>query len=111
MMVNCGENDLCLKINCQHNGTCQRLPMARTKCLCLEQWDGQECEDDVNECLNNASNLCLNNGTCLNSPGGYTCQCQENYLGRNCERKHVCLGAFTVFKSGTMSSRWRTLLL
>ncbi|UJR09595.1 hypothetical protein I4U23_013830 [Adineta vaga] len=85
------ENDLCSKLKCRHNGTCQRLPHAQAQCLCTAQWHGNECQHDVNECFMNSTNLCLNNGTCWNYPGGYTCRCLENYLGSNCERKHVCL--------------------
>jgi hypothetical protein len=94
------ENDLCLKLNCQHNGTCQRLPYGQAKCLCIEQWYGNECEYDVNECIMNKTDLCLNNGTCLNYPGGYACQCQENYLGIHCERKHICLIRSPCFNNG-----------
>jgi protocadherin Fat 4 len=94
------ENDLCLKLNCQHNGTCQRLSYGQAKCLCTEQWYGNECQLDVNECLINKTDLCLNNGTCWNYPGGYLCQCQENYLGKNCERKHICLEHSPCFNNG-----------
>jgi hypothetical protein len=87
-------------MNCQHNGTCQRLPFGQVKCLCIEQWYGNECQYDVNECIMNKTNLCLNNGTCLNYPGGYTCQCQENYLGIYCERKHICLEHSPCFNHG-----------
>ena len=84
------EDDLCLELNCQNNGTCQRLPHGRAKCLCNEYWTGDECDEDVNECDERTS-LCLNNGTCLNTPGNYQCQCSENYLGKHCEEKHICL--------------------
>jgi hypothetical protein len=85
------ENDLCLKLNCQNNSTCQRLSNGQAKCLCTTQWSGSECQYDVNECEINQTNICLNNGQCFNYPGGYKCQCEENYLGQNCERKHICL--------------------
>ncbi|CAF1001650.1 unnamed protein product [Adineta steineri] len=94
------ENDLCLKLNCQHNGTCQRLSNGQAKCLCTEQWNGTECQTDVNECIMNKTNLCLNNGTCINYPGGYTCHCSENYLGYHCERKHICLEHTPCFNNG-----------
>ncbi|CAF1554092.1 unnamed protein product [Adineta ricciae] len=85
------ENDLCLKLKCQNNGTCQRLPNGQVKCLCTEQWSGSECQDDVDECLNRTTILCYNNGICSNERGGYSCRCLENYLGSRCEREHVCL--------------------
>ncbi|CAF3431133.1 unnamed protein product [Rotaria socialis] len=86
------ENDLCSQLHCQNDGTCQRLPNGKAKCLCSEQFDGNECEHDVNECeLANQTEICLNNGKCINYPGGYRCQCQEHYLGEHCEHKHICL--------------------
>ncbi|CAF3833457.1 unnamed protein product [Rotaria magnacalcarata] len=86
------ENDLCSQLHCQNDGTCQRLPNGKAKCLCKEQFDGNECEHDVNECeLTNQTEICLNNGKCINYPGGYRCQCQEYYLGEHCEHKHICL--------------------
>ena len=85
------EIDLCMKASCRNNGTCQRLFNGQTKCLCAEQWSGPECQYDVNECETNRSDTCLNDGRCVNYPGGYQCQCQENYFGQHCERKHVCL--------------------
>jgi hypothetical protein len=48
----------------------------------------------------NKTNLCLNNGTCLNYPGGYACHCLENYLGMHCERKHICLEHKPCFNNG-----------
>ena len=32
----------------------------------------------------NKTNICLNNDTDFNYPGGYECQCQENYFGLYC---------------------------
>ncbi|CAF5016122.1 unnamed protein product, partial [Rotaria sp. Silwood1] len=94
------ENDLCLKLNCQNNGTCQRLPNKKAKCLCTQQWYGDRCQYDINECIINKTNICLNNGTCYNYPGSYKCQCQENYLGIHCERKHSCLEHAPCFNNG-----------
>jgi hypothetical protein len=41
--------------------------------------------------MTNKTDLCFNNGTCSNEPGGYSCQCEDYYLGSHCERKHICL--------------------
>lgn len=38
---------------------------------------------DVQEC--STINLCLNNGTCFNNNGSYSCQCTEGWQGQNCE--------------------------
>lgn len=36
---------------------------------------------DINECL---SNPCVNGAECINTPGGYTCNCKEGWTGLNC---------------------------
>ena len=36
---------------------------------------------DVNECLNSP---CKNAGTCIDSPGSYTCRCAGGWTGTNC---------------------------
>jgi Notch 1 len=94
------EIDLCLNLNCQHNGTCQRILAGPARCQCTEHWFGDMCEHDVNECLRNQTDRCLNNGTCWNYPGGYSCHCQENYLGEHCERKHICLEYSPCYNNG-----------
>ena len=38
---------------------------------------------DVDECKVN--NPCKNGATCVNSVGGYSCQCPANYKGQHCE--------------------------
>jgi len=81
------EIDVCLELDCQNNGTCQRLEQGQGQCLCPYEWFGQRCEYDRNEC---EENICLNNGTCSNHPGGYRCYCQENFYGNNCQHKHIC---------------------
>ena len=37
---------------------------------------------DVNECKRNP---CKNGAVCVNSHGGYTCQCKTGFKGKNCE--------------------------
>lgn len=39
---------------------------------------------DVQEC--STINPCLNNGTCFNNNGSYSCQCTEGWQGQNCEK-------------------------
>ena len=44
---------------------------------------GTYCENDINECTESAP--CTNNGTCINSFGGYTCNCTFAWTGMNCQ--------------------------
>lgn len=40
------------------------------------------CEHNINECENNP---CLNQGSCFDTYGSYTCQCMRGFGGQNCE--------------------------
>ena len=44
---------------------------------------------DINECENDP---CQNGGTCVNSPGGYSCNCVDGYTGDHCQEGKI--GAF-----------------
>lgn len=39
---------------------------------------------DIQEC--SSINPCLNNGTCFNNNGSYSCQCTDGWQGQNCEK-------------------------
>ncbi|XP_052794532.1 uncharacterized protein LOC128227759 isoform X2 [Mya arenaria] len=68
------------------------------ECRCLQEWDGDACDMDVNEC-NTSLNICPLRSQCKNLQGGFLCecdigfemtadrQCKEcdvNYFGKNC---------------------------
>ena len=52
------------------------------ECNCSTGWQGNHCQDDVNECSNPP---CQNGGQCINVPGTYICVCSGYWLGQNCE--------------------------
>jgi len=49
--------------------------------LCC-RYRGMNCERNINECENNP---CLNQGSCFDTYGSYTCQCMRGFGGQNCE--------------------------
>ena len=51
---------------------------SRFQCECPDEFTGELCDIDVDECL---SNICLNEAMCVNVYGGYQCQCQAGYEG------------------------------
>ncbi|XP_064472120.1 cubilin-like [Ornithodoros turicata] len=81
--------DECASNPCQHGGTCIDL-FKKYQCLCRDNWEGAQCEQDVDECSRYAySDLgCQNGGTCINTPGGYRCQCPAAYHGVHCTEQH-----------------------
>ena len=38
---------------------------------------------DVNECQ--SIDLCVNNGTCINTNGSYICNCTDGWQGQHCD--------------------------
>jgi len=48
---------------------------------------GDNCSVDINEC---ASVPCQHNSTCVNTFGGYLCNCTGGYLGPNCAYPDYC---------------------
>ncbi|KAG6453574.1 hypothetical protein O3G_MSEX008219 [Manduca sexta] len=81
-------DDDCHSQPCQHAGTCLNL-VNGYHCLCPPNWEGKDCDIDVNECRNFAGTDlgCQNGATCLNTPGSYVCLCRSGWYGLHCTRK------------------------
>ncbi|XP_072181687.1 cadherin EGF LAG seven-pass G-type receptor 2-like [Diadema setosum] len=63
------------------------------KCDCPPGFTGNYCMTEINFCY---SNPCANGGVCVQKEAGYTCLCQEGFIGTNCEMdkgKGRCSGA------------------
>lgn len=73
---------------CQHGGTCLNLVDGH-HCLCPSNWEGKDCDIDVNECRNFAGTDlgCQNGAMCINRPGAYECLCRSGWFGLHCTRK------------------------
>jgi hypothetical protein len=56
------------------------------------RYKGVNCEQNINECENNP---CLNQGSCFDTYGSYTCQCMRGFGGQNCELVSVSISEFT----------------
>ena len=61
-------------------------PVKTHSCECPVGFTGEKnhyiCNIEVDMCY---SNPCQNQGSCVSKEGGYTCVCQDNFVGVNCE--------------------------
>jgi len=52
-----------------------------TQCLCNPGYNGDLCENDINECI---GVTCYHGGSCVDQVANYTCSCVPGYGGRDC---------------------------
>ncbi|KAK6180960.1 hypothetical protein SNE40_008919 [Patella caerulea] len=84
--------------NCQETCQCVAghvLSCSKTDgtCNCTDQWTGNTCQTDVDECQNQT--ICgTSSSQCVNVDGGYRCDCQDGYMkdaNGNCQDKDECV--------------------
>ena len=46
---------------------------------------GPTCTENIDECAERAG-ICENGGTCLDSPGNFSCHCLPGFAGRYCQQ-------------------------
>ncbi|KAF5282685.1 hypothetical protein FQA39_LY17492 [Lamprigera yunnana] len=80
----------CSSSPCKNSGTCQDLFNGYI-CKCPDEWEGLDCDRDVNECARFAGTDlgCQNGATCINKQGTYECQCTKGWYGIHCTRQSV----------------------
>ena len=72
-------------------------------------YQGHLCQDDIPEC---DTQPCLNNGTCIELPGSFSCSCQPGYQGRTCQTDvdecldNPCGGQGNCVNTVSISSAW-----
>ena len=70
--------DDCVGNLCQNGGRCVDGVNTYT-CDCPPNYTGENCEIDVDECLD--GNPCQNGATCTNTRGSYQCYCVNGFEG------------------------------
>uniref|UniRef100_A0A8C3P6D1 Heart development protein with EGF like domains 1 n=1 Tax=Chrysemys picta bellii TaxID=8478 RepID=A0A8C3P6D1_CHRPI len=69
--------NVCTTNPCLHDGKCIiNGVMGKYQCKCSPAWQGEDCSEDVDECL---SNPCPDLATCNNTQGSYVCKCPLGY--------------------------------
>ncbi|XP_034640998.1 protein HEG homolog 1 isoform X4 [Trachemys scripta elegans] len=69
--------NVCTTNPCLHDGKCViNGVMGKYQCKCSPAWQGEDCSEDVDECL---SNPCPDLATCNNTQGSYVCKCPLGY--------------------------------
>ncbi|NXF44552.1 PROS protein, partial [Oceanites oceanicus] len=68
----------CSPLPCHEDGYKDCIDgQAKYTCVCKPGWQGEKCEEDINECED------LNGGCsqrCSNLPGSYRCLCEDGYF-------------------------------
>ncbi|NWV00069.1 PROS protein, partial [Upupa epops] len=81
----------CSPLPCHKDGYKECIDgQAKYTCICKPGWQGENCEEDINECED------LNGGCsqrCSNLPGSYRCLCEDGYFmhsnKRDCGGRNV----------------------
>uniref|UniRef100_A0A1I8NWD8 Cubilin n=2 Tax=Stomoxys calcitrans TaxID=35570 RepID=A0A1I8NWD8_STOCA len=87
------EKNYCSSNPCQNGGECLNV-FGTYMCKCPKNFEGTNCERDVNECaLYAGTDLgCQNGALCINQFGSYSCNCQPGWFGIHCtQRKGDCM--------------------
>lgn len=74
--------DYCFPNPCVNAVTCTSGDTTH-ECLCLDGYEGENCELEIDEC---ETNPCLNGATCDDLLNDYSCQCTDQFIGENCEK-------------------------
>ncbi|ODM96171.1 hypothetical protein Ocin01_10504 [Orchesella cincta] len=72
---------LCYSKDCRNEGQCTD-PTQSYDCMCAAGYEGESCELDIDECVNN---MCYNGSTCQDGVNNYTCACAKGFEGWLCE--------------------------
>ena len=67
-------------------------------CVCSSSWEGVNCDVDVNECVV-TPNICGSDKTCVNTDGGYECNCRSGYQKASTDNSVPCTGKKLLFTS------------
>ncbi|XP_064619589.1 protein eyes shut homolog [Lineus longissimus] len=76
--------DTCKVLTCKNGGSCLIDGSGNVECACAIGYTGTSCDEDINECPTKCYQL---NTVCRNFPGGFRCDCINDYEGDSPESK------------------------
>jgi hypothetical protein len=79
------EPPVCTANYCFNDGECLLDQYNVLKCLCKKGFNGDRCENNINECEIEGGNQACQGGTCVDQVNGFYCQCANGQIGVNCQ--------------------------
>ena len=81
-------------IGCQFSCNCnitlsEYCDAVNGTCKCKAGWDGETCEEDIDECVDNT--VCPENSKCINYLGKFDCVCLDGFI---MNESKLCTGIF-----------------
>ncbi|NWX22335.1 PROS protein, partial [Aegotheles bennettii] len=71
-------SDQCSPLPCHKDGYKDCIDgQAKYTCICKPGWQGEKCEEDINECEDSNGGC---SQRCSNLPGSYRCLCEDGYF-------------------------------
>ena len=78
------EPDPCDPNPCQNNAQCTSNQTNSTICICPDGFNGDLCQNNINDCENNP---CANSGKCIDGINSFECKCTDEWRGDLCATK------------------------
>ena len=93
-----GQKNTLVICNCTANNTItpeQPCDPDSGKCRCLPNWEGERCNDDVDECQQELHNCDVTKEICRNLPGGFECEVIQAVVLKQTNGTFACLSLLT----------------
>ncbi|KFD52040.1 hypothetical protein M513_07022, partial [Trichuris suis] len=72
---------------CKNNSTCVNT-FGSFMCVCEDGWQGEFCDEDIDECKDELSKCHPDFGLCANTLGSYRCECFQKNMDQYCNPRN-----------------------